>query len=91
MNRYNKQWTAQEITAASKMRANGCTTELIAGVMGRTKKAVQIKFYNMDKEAASPKLKFTQANKPREATYTRYLEPKKKEVSILWGMIKYTR
>jgi predicted extracellular nuclease len=91
MNRYNKQWTAQEMKAASKMRANGLTTEVIAGVMGRTTKAVQVKFYNMDKATPSPKLKFTQANKPREATYTRYLEPKKKEVSILWGMIKYTR
>ena len=90
MNRLNKTWTAKEIKAAKKMRANGVPHATIAELLGRTERAVATRMCRFNNEEPQQTLKFTKQNKPVEAKYTRYLEPKR-EVSILWGLIKYTR
>jgi len=76
------------------MKTNGVSLTNIADVLERSPKAVGQKLWEMKQQAPrqtpQTKLKFTQENKPVEAKYTRYLEPKR-EVSILWGLIKYTK
>ena len=49
-----------------------------------------MRMFRLNNQEPQQTLKFTKQNKPVEAKYTRYLEPKR-EVSILWGLIKYTR
>jgi len=90
MNRLNKTWTAKEIKAAKTMKANGVPNATIAEVLGRSEGSVATRMCRFNKQAPQQTLKFTNQNKPVEAKYTRYLEPKR-EVSILWGLIKYTR
>jgi hypothetical protein len=90
MNRLNKTWTAKEIKAAKTMQANGVPNDTIADVLGRSEKAVVMRMFRLNNQAPQQTLKFTKQNKPVEAKYTRYLEPKR-TVSILWGLIKYTR
>ena len=92
MNRQNKTWTPGEVQTLKKLHQAGSTDEAIAEIMGRTRISVQqarskhrMVTTRVDTQA---RLEFKEPTKG--AKYTRYMKPST-EVSILWGLIKYTK
>lgn len=91
---YNKQshrYTADECKTIDKLFKAGTTDEDIALVLGRTEKAIQcqrLKQGLTKKKGRTPRLEPKPPTKG--AKYTRYLKPKT-EISILWGLIKFTK
>ena len=82
MNNNNKRWTQTEVNKIRKMVHEGASNEAIAEQMGRTKGAVAFK-------CSEQKIRRPRVEAP-SARYTRYLTPNK-EVSLLWGLFKYTK
>lgn len=78
----NKRWTQTEVQTIRRMAHEGATNEAIAHHMGRTKAAIAFKV--SEYKIRRPRVE------PAQATYTKYLAPKN-EVSLLWGLFKYTR
>lgn len=107
MKRHNKTYTRKEILVMKQMFDNGHTDAEIGQVLGRTDFAIKKKrhwlgFAN-DKPGRKKGSRAKQAtrHKPLQtkmafkeptkgAKYTRYMKPST-EVSILWGLIKYTK
>ena len=92
MNRQHKKWTAGEVQTLKKLHKAGSTDETIAEIMGRTRASIQ---NARAKHRAVVKREPTQArlefkDQKQGAKYTRYLKPRT-EVSILWGLIKYSK
>lgn len=78
----NKRWTQTEVNTIKKLAHEGATNEAIAEHMGRTTAAIAFK-------CSEYKIRRPQVEAPK-AKYTRYLSPKK-EVSLLWGLFKYSK
>lgn len=92
MRRHKKLWTDQEISTLKKLHKAGTKDKEIAEIMGRTPASIQLM---RSKHGAIVKTTATQARlefkePTRGAKYTRYMKPST-EVSILWGLIKYTK
>jgi len=65
----------------------GYSYERIAGVLGRTTKAVEVQVSRrgwIEKKAVKP------APKKKSASYIRYEKPKT-SISLFWGLIKYEK
>jgi SOS response regulatory protein OraA/RecX len=92
MNRQNKTWTAGEVQTLKKLHKAGSTDKAIAEIMGRTRASIQqarVKHRMVSKtQATRARLQYKEPTKG--AKYTRYMKPST-EVSILWGLIKYTK
>lgn len=92
MNRQHKKWTAGEVQTLKKLHKAGSTDKAIAEIMGRSKNSIQLarsKYRFVTKqESSQARLEFKEPTKG--AKYTRYMKPST-EVSILWGLIKYTK
>lgn len=78
----NKRWTQTEVNTIKKLAHDGASNEVIANHMGRTTAAIAFK-------VSEHKIRRPRVEAP-SAKYTRYLAPKK-EVSLLWGLFKYTK
>ena len=92
MNRQHKKWTAGEVQTLKKLHKAGSTDETIAEIMGRTRASIQNARTKhravVKRESSQARLDFKEPTKG--AKYTRYMKPTT-EVSILWGLIKYTK
>ena len=81
MNNHQKSWTRKDVQQLKHMVTNGESWVTICTALGRTKGACQFKAYEL--KAKRPKNKKT-------ITYTKYLKPQS-EVSLLWGLVKWTK
>ena len=88
---YNKKshrYTAHDKKLLDKLFRAGSSDADIANVLGRTEKAIKCQRTIMGlkrRKRKGPKLE------PKGgARYTRYMKPKT-ELSLLWGLIKYTK
>lgn len=92
MKRHNKTWTTREVQTLKKLHKAGSTDKTIAEIMGRSRNSVQqarSKHRLVTKQMGSQaRLEYKEPTKG--AKYTRYMKPST-EVSILWGLIKYTK
>ena len=78
----NKRWTQTEVNTIKKLAHDGASNEAIAEHMGHTTAAIAFK-------CSEYKIRRPRVDAPN-AKYTRYLTAKK-EVSLLWGLFKYSR
>ena len=102
MRRELNPWTRRELNIIKTRFNDGFTDEEIASELGRTKRAIQhqrLKSGLKRKrggeknilQQAVPKMASPKEHEPTKgAKYTRYMKPST-EVSILWGLIKYTK
>ena len=81
MNNHQKLWTRKDVQQLKHMVTNGESWVTICTTLGRTEGACQFKAYQL--KANRPKNKKT-------ITYTKYLKPQS-EVSLLWGLVKWTK
>ncbi len=105
MRNRHKTWTGKEILCMKKMFDQGESDRDIAEVLGRTDVAVKRKRNDLgmtNKKPGRPNtrqqvksvkpvqthIEFEQPSKG--AKYTHYMKPQT-EVSLLWGLIKYTK
>jgi len=92
MRRHNKTWTEQELVTMRKLHKAGSTDREIAQILGRSWQSVRQqrsrKRAVIKTAPSQASLQFVEAHKG--AKYTRYMKPST-EVSILWGLIKYTK
>lgn len=106
MRRHKKAWNAKELMLMKNMFDDGSSDYEIANLIGRTSYAVRKKRLLMglgrNETPGRPRgSKTVKTRKPLQtqiqfkeptkgAKYTRYMKPST-EVSILWGLIKYTK
>lgn len=103
MNRQRKSWNRQEVKIVHTRYKDGFTDDEIAFELGRTAEAIKMKRreYGWNRKRGRNKTTIQQpvltmdspkrqvAEPTTGAKYTRYMKPST-EVSILWGLIKYT-
>ena len=106
MNRHKRAWNAKELILMKNMFDDGSSDDEIGHIIGRTAYAIRKKRLLMgmgrnDKPGRPRGSKNVKIKKPLQtqmqfkeptkgAKYTRYMKPST-EVSILWGLIKYTK
>ena len=85
MRNARKHWTKGEVRTLKELRVKGANDHDISLALGRSQAAIQLK---------RSELGMVRKHKTRTALkqgrYTRYMKPKT-EVSLLWGLIKYTK
>ena len=82
MENHNKLWSDKDVRTLTIMAKNGASAESIAAYLGRTQGAVEWKLYDA-------KIRRPKKQKP-SIKYTHYVKPSN-EVSILWGLFKWTK
>lgn len=84
MKNNNKLWTSADETMVKDLYNLGATDNEIAERMGRTEAAI------MQRRNKLKMHRVPQRGKKKSATYIRYEKPKT-QVSLLWGLIKFTK
>lgn len=85
MRNARKKWSQGELRTLKELRVKGANDHDISLALGRTQAAVQLKRSELG-------LTRQYTNRPvlKQGKYTRYMKPQT-EVSLLWGLIKYTK
>ena len=85
MRNARKQWTEGEVRTLKELRVKGANDHDIALALGRSQAAIQLK-----RSELGMVRKYKTRTALKQGKYTRYMKPKT-EVSLLWGLIKYTK
>jgi SOS response regulatory protein OraA/RecX len=85
MRNARKQWTEGEVRTLKELRVKGANDHDISLALGRSQAAIQLK-----RSELGMVRKYKTRNALKQGKYTRYMKPKT-EVSLLWGLIKYTK
>ena len=85
MRNARKQWTEAEVRTLKELRVKGANDHDISLALGRSQAAIQIK-----RSQLGMVRQYTTRPALKQGKYTRYMKPKT-EVSLLWGLIKYTK
>jgi orotate phosphoribosyltransferase-like protein len=91
MRRQQQPWLEHEDLTLKELHEKGATHEEIANILERSVESVKQRRYRkgyITRMAKQVKLEYKEPTKG--AKYTRYMKPST-EVSILWGLIKYTK
>lgn len=85
MKNSNKQWNAGEIRTLKELRIKGANDHDISLALGRSEEAIRQK-----RSELGMVRQYAQRSPLKQGKYTKYLKPKT-EVSLLWGLIKYSK
>lgn len=85
MRNARKQWTEGEVRTLKELRVKGANDHDISLALGRSQAAIQLK-----RSELGMVRKYKTRTALKQGNYTRYMKPKT-EVSLLWGLIKYTK
>ena len=91
MRRQHQPWLEHEDLTLKKLHDEGATDEEKAHILERSVESVKQRRYRRGHVVRTAKQVQLEYKEPTKgAKYTRYMKPST-EVSILWGLIKYTK